>query len=58
MANRKLELGSVAIVGLGGTGSYCTGSLLAKTHVKNIHLFDGDVFEQHCAFRAPWRRLA
>ena len=52
MANRKLELGSVAIVGLGGTGSYVL-DLLAKTPVKNIHLYDGDVFEQHSAFRAP-----
>ena len=52
MANRKLESGSVAIVGLGGTGSYVL-DLLAKTHVKNLHLFDGDLFEQHCAFRAP-----
>ena len=52
MANRKLELSSIAIVGLGGTGSYVL-DLLAKTHVKNIHLYDGDLFEQHSAFRAP-----
>jgi hypothetical protein len=25
----------------------------AKTHVKEIHLFDGDTFFQHNAFRAP-----
>ena len=52
MANRKLELSSIVIVGLGGTGSYVL-DLLAKTHVKNIHLYDGDLFEQHSAFRAP-----
>ena len=48
----KLAMGKVAIVGLGGTGSYVL-DLLAKTPVKEIHLFDGDVFLQHNAFRAP-----
>lgn len=42
----------VAIVGLGGTGSYVL-DLIAKTPVHEIHLFDGDLFEQHSAFRAP-----
>jgi len=42
----------VAIVGLGGTGSYVL-DLVAKTPVAEIHLFDGDVFGQHNAFRAP-----
>ena len=42
----------VAIVGLGGTGSYVL-DLLAKTPATEIHLFDGDVFMQHNAFRAP-----
>ena len=51
-ATRKLELGSVAIIGLGGTGSYIL-DLVAKTPVKEIHLFDGDKFGQHNAFRAP-----
>ena len=51
-ATRKLEIGSVAIVGLGGTGSYIL-DLVAKTPVKEIHLFDGDKFGQHNAFRAP-----
>ena len=51
-AARKLEIGSVAIVGLGGTGSYIL-DLVAKTPVKEIHLFDGDRFGQHNAFRAP-----
>lgn len=49
---RKLELGSLAIVGLGGTGSYVL-DLVAKTPVRTIHLFDGDVFLQHNAFRSP-----
>jgi len=39
-------------VGLAGTGSYVL-DLVAKTPVKEIHLFDGDLFLQHNAFRAP-----
>lgn len=42
----------VAIVGLGGTGSYVLDQV-AKTHAAEIHLFDGDRFKQHNAFRAP-----
>lgn len=49
---RKLELGRVAIVGLGGTGSYVL-DLVAKTPVGEIHLFDGDKLSQHNAFRSP-----
>lgn len=52
MASRKLELGRVAIVGVGGTGSYVL-DLVAKTPVKEIHLFDGDELLSHNAFRAP-----
>ncbi|QKE41369.1 ThiF family adenylyltransferase [Ferrovum myxofaciens] len=48
----KLAHHRVAIVGLGGTGSYVL-DLMAKTPVREIHLFDGDQFEQHSAFRAP-----
>lgn len=48
----KLRIGAVAIVGLGGTGSYVL-DLVAKTPVKEIHLFDGDRFAQHNAFRSP-----
>lgn len=48
----KLAMSKVAIVGLGGTGAYVL-DLVAKTPVKEIHLFDGDVFLQHNAFRAP-----
>ncbi len=49
---QKLTKRSIAIVGLGGTGSYLL-DYLAKTPVEEIHLFDGDVFEQHTAFRCP-----
>ncbi|MFC1421297.1 ThiF family adenylyltransferase [Streptacidiphilus cavernicola] len=48
----RLEGQRVAIVGLGGTGSYIL-DLVAKTPVGEIHLFDGDRFLQHNAFRAP-----
>jgi len=37
---------------LGGTGSYVL-DLVAKTPVKEIHIFDGDRFSQHNAFRSP-----
>ncbi len=49
---RKLAMNKMAIVGLGGTGSYVL-DLVAKTHAQEIHLFDGDQFLQHNAFRAP-----
>ena len=48
----RLKVGVVAIVGLGGTGSYIL-DLLAKTPVREIHLFDGDRLGQHNAFRSP-----
>lgn len=43
---------TVAIIGLGGTGSYVL-DLVAKTPVREIRLFDADEFLQHNAFRAP-----
>lgn len=49
---RRLEIESIAIFGLGGTGSYVL-DLVAKTPVKEIHLFDADVLLNHNAFRAP-----
>lgn len=52
MITKKLAVEKVAIVGVGGTGSYIL-DLLAKTPVKEIHLFDGDKFSSHNAFRAP-----
>ncbi len=48
----KLKGLKVAIVGLGGTGSYIL-DFVAKTWVQEIHLFDGDEFLQHNAFRSP-----
>ncbi len=52
MASKKLEVPKVAIVGVGGTGSYVL-DFVAKTPVKEIHLFDEDQFYAHNAFRAP-----
>jgi ThiF family len=52
VVSKKLKLKRIAIIGLGGTGSYVLDQL-AKTPVKEIHLFDGDLFLQHNAFRAP-----
>lgn len=48
----RLAQSRVAIVGLGGTGSYLLDQL-AKTPVHEIHLFDGDTFDMHNAYRAP-----
>jgi tRNA A37 threonylcarbamoyladenosine dehydratase len=48
----KLASPKLGIVGLGGTGSYIL-DLVAKTPVREIHLFDGDVFYSHNAFRSP-----
>ena len=48
----KLRGLKIAIVGLGGTGSYIL-DLVAKTPVKEIHLFDDDEFSLHNAYRAP-----
>jgi len=50
--NDKLKKGKIAIIGLGGTGAYVL-DLLAKTPIEEIHLFDGDDFLQHNAFRSP-----
>ena len=47
---QRIEDEVVAIVGVGGTGSYLM-DILAKTNVKEIHLFDQDVLNQHNAFR-------
>lgn len=49
---RKLRIGKLAIVGLGGTGAYVL-DYVAKTPVADIHLYDGDRLRQHNAFRAP-----
>jgi len=52
LINSKLEGQRIAIIGLGGTGAYIL-DLVAKTPVKEIHLYDGDSFDQHNAFRSP-----
>lgn len=51
-ANAKLERSAIAIIGLGGTGSFLADQT-AKTPVREVHLFDDDLFLQHNAFRAP-----
>ena len=48
----KLTDQRVAVVGVGGTGSYIVDQM-AKTPVSEIHLWDGDILRQHNAFRAP-----
>ena len=50
--NDLLGLEKVVIIGLGGTGAHLLDAL-AKTPAVNIHLYDGDVFRTHNAFRAP-----
>jgi hypothetical protein len=50
--NARFTGQKVAIVGLGGTGSYIL-DLVAKTEVAEVHLFDADEFINHNAFRAP-----
>lgn len=52
LINSKLAGQKVAIIGLGGTGAYIL-DMIAKTPVKEIHLYDGDSFSQHNAFRSP-----
>ncbi|HEV2523418.1 MAG TPA: ThiF family adenylyltransferase [Candidatus Acidoferrales bacterium] len=44
----------VAVIGLGGTGSYVL-DLLVKTPVKEIRGFDFDDFHVHTAYRSPGR---
>jgi hypothetical protein len=48
----KLAVAKVAIIGLGGTGSYVL-DLISKTPVREIHLYDDDQFLNHNVFRAP-----
>ncbi|WP_273735407.1 ThiF family adenylyltransferase [Mycolicibacterium septicum] len=50
--NNLLALEKVVIIGLGGTGAHILDAL-AKTPVLTIHLYDGDYFRTHNAFRAP-----
>lgn len=50
--SKKLEPLKIAIIGLGGTGSYIL-DLVAKTPVQEIHLFDADWYFLHNAYRSP-----
>jgi len=50
--NDKLISQKIAIAGLGGTGAYIL-DLISKTNVREIHIYDGDVFLNHNAFRSP-----
>lgn len=50
--SEKLQNLKIAIIGLGGTGSYVL-DFVAKTPVKEIHLYDEDTFISHNAFRTP-----
>jgi hypothetical protein len=50
--SERLSKLRIAIVGLGGTGSYVL-DLVAKSAVCEIHLFDDDLYLQHNAFRSP-----
>ncbi|OAI24224.1 hypothetical protein A1356_16215 [Methylomonas koyamae] len=51
-ASQKLEMPRIGIVGAGGTGGYILDQV-AKTPVREIHLFDGDELKPHNAFRMP-----
>ena len=48
----RLAIPKVAIVGLGGTGSFIL-DLIVKTPIEEIHLYDADNLNAHNAFRAP-----
>jgi tRNA A37 threonylcarbamoyladenosine dehydratase len=50
--NSKFDNLKIAIIGLGGTGSYIL-DLISKTPVQEIHIYDDDDFQLHNAFRAP-----
>lgn len=50
--DRLIENDTIVIVGAGGTGSYIF-DLISKTRVKEIRLYDADIFEIHNAFRVP-----
>lgn len=54
--SQKLREDVIAIIGLGGTGSYLL-DFLVKTPVREIRAFDNDDFHVHNAFRSPGRLL-
>lgn len=51
-ASDRIKGHKTGIIGLGGTGSYIL-DFVSKTPVSEIHLFDGDIFDFHNAFRSP-----
>jgi hypothetical protein len=52
----KFNQDVVAVIGLGGTGSYLL-DLLVKTPVGEIRGFDSDLYHVHNAFRSPGRLI-
>jgi hypothetical protein len=52
--NRKFSNEVIAIIGLGGTGSFVF-DYIVKTPVKEVRAFDLDPFHVHNAFRSPGR---
>ena len=50
--NRRLESERVAIIGVGGTGSYIL-DYVARTPVEEIHVYDGDRMKAHNGYRIP-----
>ena len=54
--SRKFNDDVVAIIGLGGTGSYLL-DYLAKTSVREIRGFDRDHYHVHNAYRSPGRLI-
>jgi hypothetical protein len=54
--SRKFEDDIIAIIGLGGTGSYVL-DFLVKTPVKEIRGFDFDDYHVHTAYRSPGRLI-
>ena len=50
--NEKFIGMKIAIIGLGGTGSYIL-DFVSKTPVSQIYLYDNDILESHNAFRTP-----
>ncbi len=49
---RRAEGKKIAILGLGGTGSYVL-DFVAKMPVAEIHIYDGDTFHNNNAYRSP-----
>ena len=49
---RTISNDIVAVIGVGGSGSYLV-DILAKTNIKQLHIYDDDVLSYHNAFRLP-----